>query len=121
MVIDRHGADGMRNIMIDQTQTDAPSPARRSRSFRFRRNRLRAMQRDGGCCRLCGSTDALSMHHVRPRSLGGSDEVKNLATVCLVCHDALHQRAQHLAAWLTWIYGALLLAHARGPPGHPGT
>ncbi len=102
--------------MLEQIHTRGMSPARRNRSFRFRRNRLRALQRDGGRCRLCGATESLSIHHVRPRSLGGSDQVENLATVCLACHEAMHQRTQYLAAWLTWIYGALLLANARAPP-----
>jgi hypothetical protein len=44
--------------------------------------------RDGGRCRCCGRRGN-HVHHLRPLSLGGSDEPSNLATVANTCHPAL--------------------------------
>jgi 5-methylcytosine-specific restriction endonuclease McrA len=55
--------------------------------------------RDGMRCRACGrkvvrtlarQVDRLEHHHVIPRSLGGQDEAKNVANICLECHDDRH-------------------------------
>src|SRR5207248_924845 len=46
--------------------------------------------RDGHC--RCGSCDLrfrLQVHHLRPRSWGGSDEISNLAAVASVHHPVL--------------------------------
>ena len=43
-------------------------------------------------CALCGEGDpaALEHHHFRPKALGGSDEEKNIFTVCGKCHGDIH-------------------------------
>jgi 5-methylcytosine-specific restriction endonuclease McrA len=55
--------------------------------------------RDGGFCRACRRRTVITMsqiesrrehHHVVPRSLGGKDEVSNIATLCLSCHSDRH-------------------------------
>jgi hypothetical protein len=43
--------------------------------------------RDGFACRFCGSTKDLSIDHIHPWSLGGSDEIYNLQTLCRPCNS----------------------------------
>jgi hypothetical protein len=40
-------------------------------------------------CRICGSTRGLQVHHLRPRTWGGTDDISGLALVCCVCHRPL--------------------------------
>jgi 5-methylcytosine-specific restriction endonuclease McrA len=40
-------------------------------------------------CRYCGSNWRLSVHHVTPYWLGGSDTLDNLRLACGVCHPKL--------------------------------
>ncbi len=40
-------------------------------------------------CRICGRTYGLQVHHLRPRSWGGTDEISNLASVCTADHPDL--------------------------------
>jgi hypothetical protein len=40
-------------------------------------------------CRICGSTRGLQVHHLRPRTWGGTDDIACLALVCSVCHRPL--------------------------------
>lgn len=47
-------------------------------------------RRDGWRCALCDSTQYLQIHHVIPRSVGGSDFPENLITLCSKCHAAAH-------------------------------
>lgn len=46
--------------------------------------------RDGYVCALCGSHQYLQIHHVIPRSQGGSDFPENLITLCSKCHGQAH-------------------------------
>jgi len=77
--------------------------------FSDRKERVR--RRDGYACRLCGREAALSpedipkderyygggldlqVHHIQPRSQGGSDDLDNLVTVCGRCHSRLHEHS----------------------------
>ena len=54
--------------------------------------------RDGGRCtfvdasrRRCQSERWLHIHHVQPVSLGGSNDIENLITLCSTHHDLVHQ------------------------------
>ena len=51
------------------------------------------LERDNYVCVSCGTAlpapDA-DIHHLLPRSMGGSDEPSNLVTLCDGCHAALH-------------------------------
>ena len=48
-------------------------------------------KRDGYKCVFCGREgDILHVHHVRPRSEGGSDDPSNLVSVCVACHSKIH-------------------------------
>ena len=50
--------------------------------------------RDQGC-RICGRRHRLQIHHLRPRSWGGSDEISDLASVCTTCHPDLIPHGDH--------------------------
>ena len=43
--------------------------------------------RDGHACVTCGSAESLTLDHIKPFSLGGSDEPDNLQTMCLSCNS----------------------------------
>lgn len=43
-------------------------------------------ERDGWACLHCGAMTNLSLDHVEPWSLGGSDDESNLQTLCLPCN-----------------------------------
>jgi len=45
----------------------------------------------------CRSTHFLEVHHVKPRSAGGSNRAGNLITLCSRCHRFVHERAGALA------------------------
>ena len=55
--------------------------------------RLRSMvlERDRVCV-VCGSDRDLELDHVKPLSLGGSDELENLQLLCRVCHKEKSRR-----------------------------
>jgi len=44
--------------------------------------------RDGRRCLHCGTTKALSLDHIHPYSLGGSDDPSNLQTLCRPCNSS---------------------------------
>lgn len=44
-------------------------------------------ERDGYRCVTCGTSDDLTLDHIVPWSLGGSDTPDNLQTLCRVCNS----------------------------------
>ena len=48
-------------------------------------------------CVYCGSTDNLTIDHVKPKIRGGRDEARNLVCACQHCNHA--KGSQH---WLSW-------------------
>ena len=44
-------------------------------------------KRDGRWCRFCETSDDLTIDHIRPRAMGGGDELKNLRILCKWCHS----------------------------------
>ncbi len=46
-----------------------------------------AKSRDGRKCVTCGSTDDLHADHIVPLAKGGSNDMSNLQTLCLLCHE----------------------------------
>ena len=40
-------------------------------------------------CQICGRRHRLQIHHLRPRSWGGTDDISDLAAVCTTCHPDL--------------------------------
>lgn len=54
-----------------------------------RRTRFEVLRRDGHTCRYCGASAPdvpLTVDHVIPEALGGSDEPNNLVTACQPCN-----------------------------------
>jgi len=58
-----------------------------SRQHIPREIRLAVYARDGYACVFCGATEPLSLDHIWPWSLGGSDEPENLQTLCIPCNS----------------------------------
>jgi len=56
--------------------------------------RRAVLARGGHRCQVrgCGRTQNLEIHHIRPRSEGGSNKPDNLAVVCGLCHPLLHDK-----------------------------
>ena len=56
------------------------------------RAKLRAAlkERDGDGCAECGTTRGLTIHHVKPRSEGGTNEIENLVLLCKCHHKRVH-------------------------------
>lgn len=53
----------------------------------WRRIRQTVINRDG-CCQRCGTEDNLSVDHIVPRSLGGTDNLDNLEVLCSSCNSS---------------------------------
>jgi len=55
--------------------------------------RRSVLRRDGGKCRVPGCRHAVytDVHHIKPRSEGGTHHPDNLATLCRAHHRAMHQ------------------------------
>ena len=54
-------------------------------------------------CRYCHSTENLTIDHKHPKSLGGTDEPKNLMTLCGSCNlvkgSIPHKRLLSILRW----------------------
>ena len=50
----------------------------------WQRTRAAVRARDGHRCRVCGTTEKLSVHHIRP---GAGDHPSNLITLCRKHHE----------------------------------
>jgi excisionase family DNA binding protein len=50
--------------------------------------RREVYKRDGRRCKHCGATRHLSLDHIYPWSLGGSDRAENLQTLCRSCNSS---------------------------------
>ena len=56
--------------------------------------------RDGYQCQCCGKKNCrLEVHHLLPRSRGGSDKLANLITLCTDCHHLAHSSEEQLLAF----------------------
>jgi 5-methylcytosine-specific restriction endonuclease McrA len=53
--------------------------------------RKQVLRRDGWRCQICGSRQNLQVHHKQLRSQQGPDNDSNLITLCVDCHEGLHQ------------------------------
>jgi 5-methylcytosine-specific restriction endonuclease McrA len=52
--------------------------------------RAAVLHRDGKCMN-CGVTLGLAPHHIKSRGSGGTDEMENIITLCMVCHNAAQE------------------------------
>jgi 5-methylcytosine-specific restriction endonuclease McrA len=53
--------------------------------------RKEVLRRDSWRCQICGSRQNLHVHHKQLRSQQGADDDLNLITLCVDCHEGLHQ------------------------------
>ena len=68
--------------------------------------RKQAYERDNGCCVLCGSSFGLQCHHIVFRSQCGKSDLRNLACLCLQCHNEAHGvNAKEIRAHLLELVG----------------
>lgn len=74
------------------------SNARNPLPWNWEQIRKQVLERDGWKCTACGRTDHLHVHHIVPRSAGGSDELDNLTTLCVRCHSNQHPMNAQLRA-----------------------
>lgn len=53
----------------------------------------RIISMHGGKCVICGTKhrSRLEIHHVVPKSEGGTNEIGNLVPLCHICHCAVHK------------------------------
>ena len=59
-----------------------------------------ARDRDGCKCQCCGKKNCrLEVHHLLPRSRGGSGKLANLITLCSDCHHLAHSSEEQLLAF----------------------
>lgn len=67
-------------------------------------NKRTAKNRDGHCCRICGKTTALCIHHIDGQGERNSitkvwqkanDDLDNLITLCRGCHGAITRFINH--------------------------
>jgi hypothetical protein len=69
------------------------------RMIAWRMIRRGVIERDGKRCRLCGKDLSsvpswlTEVHHVQPKSDGGSDHPSNLMTLCVMCHRRITAEA----------------------------
>jgi 5-methylcytosine-specific restriction endonuclease McrA len=69
-------------------------------NFDFGGNRAATLERDGGKCRKCGTSDTLHVHHIDGWGMGFARELRNnsldnLITLCKVCHARAHAFNEH--------------------------
>jgi 5-methylcytosine-specific restriction endonuclease McrA len=69
-------------------------------NYHFGGNRAATLERDGGKCRKCGTSDTLHVHHIDGWGMGFARELRNnsldnLITLCKVCHARAHAFNEH--------------------------
>jgi hypothetical protein len=57
----------------------------------WKKKRQKAIDRDGGRCRLCNSTKRLNVHHRAYPEVWGTEPIEDLITLCGKCHDIFHE------------------------------
>jgi len=66
--------------------------------WEWRLRRQECYERDSRTCQDCGATpkppQRLNAHHLISRDRGGSDELENLVTLCVRCHQKRHARTE---------------------------
>ncbi len=55
----------------------------------WREIRQEALRRDNHRCQVCGKEHSDQVHHVIPRSQGGTNDLLNLITLCGQCHMSM--------------------------------
>ncbi len=52
---------------------------------------------------IIDSKQAVTQHHILPKSLGGTDDESNLAWVCHECHEKIHNSGA--INWIEYLMG----------------
>ena len=75
-------------------------PGQRNTSTIPPRTRREVIARDRHRCQApgCGRTRFLEVHHINPRTQGGTNQLINLTTLCAACHRLWHERGRGMAA-----------------------
>lgn len=69
----------------------------RGANYGYANAREHALVRDNYTCQCCGKKNCrLEVHHLLPRSRGGSDRLENLITLCSDCHHLAHSSEEQL-------------------------
>ncbi|HEX4531842.1 MAG TPA: HNH endonuclease, partial [Acidimicrobiia bacterium] len=76
---------------------------------------VRAVLLRDHCCQICRRRHRLQIHHLRPRSWGGTDEISDLAAVCSTCHPDLVPHGPYALVGNPNVPGR----PAQGPPRRP--
>lgn len=68
-----------------------------SRREGLKRNQTlaKAFKKKNPYCERCMGTSFLHAHHVKPLWCGGDDVEENLMTLCVYCHEEIHQTFGH--------------------------
>lgn len=69
-------------------------------------------ERDGNKCLCCGATERLSIDHILPRVLGGTDEPENLQTLCLSCNCTKGDHESVIRDGQLFLIGSLGVVHS---------
>ncbi|MEE9228824.1 MAG: HNH endonuclease signature motif containing protein, partial [Acidimicrobiia bacterium] len=95
--LDRILCEGSVEVMIDQGSGRAPVVSATTGVIPPKIRRF-VLLRDGGCTiDGCGSRYRLEVHHIVPRSQGGTHDVENLTTLCWWHHHvAIHGRGYRI-------------------------
>ena len=92
------------------------------KSLKWSNLRDRVFNRDDWKCKACGTNTGISAHHIKPRSKGGKNVMKNLATLCCNCHDKMEvgediykvEPKDEGIEWHEWVYGGGAIPKYRG-------
>lgn len=76
------------------------SASQRGYGAAWRKLRKRILERDNWLCQVCMSTGQVSqasaVDHIKPKSKGGTDDERNLQSICETCHKAkTSEESQH--------------------------
>ena len=107
---DRHNGQSAKKRAMNtlrQRQSRKPRDKRRAgapRSVTPRPFVRRVLERDGGTCVYCGTTEeegsTIGVDHITPLSRGGVDAVENLVSCCWDCNSTKNDRTPEECGWL---------------------
>jgi 5-methylcytosine-specific restriction endonuclease McrA len=63
--------------------------------YDYQNIKLYLMVREKGCCQFCSKDfkgQSAHIHHIKPKSKGGTDKTSNLALLHEKCHNTLHEK-----------------------------
>jgi len=105
-----HGELELTRTEVEAARCDAQihEPGKRNTSTIPPRIRREILARDRHRCRRkgCNHTRFLDIHHIVPRAEGGTNDPRNLVTLCRACHRLWHEGKGNLSGLLTQSPGA---------------